>query len=521
MKLRPYQEEARDAILGEWSDGKKKTLLVLPTGTGKTVVFSSVVERRDGRSLILAHRGELLTQAADKLQSFGIDSTLEKADSTCLGSSAPVVVGSVQTLARGNRLEKFPDDYFSTIVVDEAHHCLSESYKKVLGHFPGADVLGVTATPDRGDKQELSEYFDSIAYEYGMKKAIDEGYLCKIVAQMIPLKLDISNVSISQGDYALDGIGSALEPYLDEIARQMTIYCRDRKTVVFLPLVKISQEFCQILNEYGFMAAEVNGNSTDREEILSDFDSGKYNVLCNSMLLTEGWDCPSVDCVVVLRPTKVRALYQQMVGRGMRLHPGKDNLLLLDFLWMTERHDLCRPSSLVSKSEDISKRINDKLEYLAACDLMEASEEAERDIVKEREESLAKQLAEMRRKKAKLVDPIQYFFSIASEDLVSYVPTFAWEMEPPTEKQLTMLENRGIDPATVRNKGMASLMIDRLIRRGKEGMSTPKQIRKLEEYGFREVGSWSFEQASKTISLLAKCKWRLPNWIEPNTYTPR
>ncbi len=132
---------------------------------------------------------------------------------------------------------------------------------------------------------------------------------------------------------------------------EMQHYCMDRKTVVFLPLIKTSQKFTDILNAHGFRAAEVNGQSEDRDQVLKDFDEGKYNVLCNSMLLTEGWDCPSVDCVIILRPTKVRSLYSQMVGRGTRLYPGKKELLLIDFLWLTEKHELCHPANLICSPE--------------------------------------------------------------------------------------------------------------------------------------------------------------------------
>lgn len=157
FQLRPYQAEAKQAILAAWDEGYRKTLLVLPTGCGKTVVFSSVAENqvsRGRRVLIMAHRGELLEQAADKLQeSSGLQSVLEKAESSCLGSDLPVTVGSVQSLAQEKRLARFPGDYFQDIIVDEAHHCLSDSYRRVLDHFPEANILGVTATPDRGDKK--------------------------------------------------------------------------------------------------------------------------------------------------------------------------------------------------------------------------------------------------------------------------------------------------------------------------------------------------------------------------------
>ena len=249
--LRPYQAEAKNAILDHWAVGNRKTLLVLPTGTGKTVVFSSVVEneiQKGGRALIMAHRGELLDQAADKLRNAcGLESALEKAGSSSLGSKIPVTVGSVQSLAQPKRLANFPSDYFSTIVVDEAHHCLSDSYQRVLEHFPAANILGVTATPDRGDQRNLGKFFDSKAYEYGMSQAIKEGYLCPVKAQLIPLELDIANVGISNGDYAVGEIGTALDPYLDQIAQEMTHYCKGRKTVVFLPLIRTSQKFCALL----------------------------------------------------------------------------------------------------------------------------------------------------------------------------------------------------------------------------------------------------------------------------------
>lgn len=524
FQLRPYQAEAKQAILTAWNEGYRKTLLVLPTGCGKTVVFSSVTEeqvKKGHRVLIMAHRGELLEQAADKLkEASGLDSALEKADSTSLGSFFPVTVGSVQSLSQEKRLARFPQDYFQDIIVDEAHHCLSDSYQRVLEHFPDANILGVTATADRADKRSLGVFFDSLAYEYGMPAAIRDGYLCPIRAQMIPLRLDIANVGISNGDYAVGEIGCALEPYLEQIAKEMLQYCQGRKTVVFLPLIVTSQKFCKMLNDAGLRAAEVNGNSTDRAEVLSDFEAGRYDVLCNSMLLTEGWDCPAVDCIVILRPTKIRSLYQQMVGRGMRLFPGKKNLLLLDFLWLTSKHDLCRPSALISKDEKIAAMIDKQVEDGEDIDLIEAEEKAERDVLAEREAALAKQLEEMRSKKRQLVDPLQYALSIAAEDLTNYVPTFTWEMAPPSEKQLAFLERRGIFPDTVGNAGLASLLIDRLKRRQEEGLATPKQIRCLERYGFRQVGTWQFDDASRLISMLANNRWRVPYGMNPARYTP-
>lgn len=524
MELRPYQQEAKDAIFEQWDNGVKKTLLVLPTGCGKTVVFAKVTEdcvRQGNRVLILAHRGELLDQAADKLmKTTGLGCALEKAENTCLGSWFRVVVGSVQTLMRQKRLDQFPEDFFDTIIIDEAHHCISDSYQKVLQHFPDAQILGVTATPDRGDMQNLGQFFESLAYEYTLPKAIKEGYLTPIKALTIPLKIDMSSVSVQAGDFKVSDIGTALDPYLEGIAEEMKKYCSDKKTVVFLPLVKTSQKFRDLLNEHGFHAAEVNGNSQDRAEILADFEAGKYNVLCNSMLLTEGWDCPSVDCIVVLRPTKVRSLYCQMVGRGTRLFPGKDHLLLLDFLWHTERHELCHPASLICSNEEVAQKMTENLEEAAGCpiDIEEAEQKASEDVVAQREESLAKQLAEMKRRKKKLVDPLQFEMSIQAEDLSGYVPAFGWEMGPPSDKQKSTLEKLGILPDQIENAGKAAKLLDRLDKRRNEGLTTPKQIRFLEGRGFQHVGTWQFDTARKLIDRIAANGWRIPSDIIPQEY---
>lgn len=524
MELRPYQQEAKDAIFEQWDNGVLKTLLVLPTGCGKTVVFAKVTEecvRRGNRVLILAHRGELLDQAADKLKkTTGLGSALEKAESSCQNSWYRVVVGSVQTLMREKRLNTFSEDYFDTIIIDEAHHCISEGYQRVLRHFSQAHVLGVTATPDRGDMRNLGTYFDSLAYEYTLPKAIKEGYLTPIKALTIPLKIDMSGVAVQAGDFKVSDIGTALDPYLQGIAEEMQKYCQNKKTVVFLPLVKTSQKFRDLLNECGFCAAEVNGESKDRTEILKDFESGKYNVLCNSMLLTEGWDCPSVDCIVVLRPTKVRSLYSQMVGRGTRLHPGKDHLLLLDFLWHTERHELCHPASLICENEEMVQKMTENLEKASgvAVDIEEAAKQASEDVIAQREEALAKQLAEMRKRKKKLVDPLQFEMSIQAEDLSGYVPNFGWEASPPSDKQKTALEKLGIQPDEIENAGKAAKLLDRLEKRKSEGLTTPKQIRFLESRGFQHVGTWQFDNAKNLIDRIAANGWRIPRDINPQEY---
>lgn len=524
VELRPYQEESKQSIFNEWNKGIKRTLLVLPTGTGKTIVFAKVTEDcvRDGdRVLIMAHRAELLEQASDKIEkATGLSCSTEKAEETCLNSWFRVVVGSVQTLMRENRLKKFNKDYFDTIIIDEAHHCLSDSYQRVLAYFSEAKVLGVTATPDRGDMRNLGSYFESLAYEYTLPKAIKSGYLVPIKALTIPLQIDLSSVGVQAGDFKVNDIGTVLDPYLYSIADEMMKYCKERKTVVFLPLVKTSQKFRDILNEKGFRATEVNCDSSDRAQVLGDFDTGKYNVICNSMLLTEGWDCPTVDCIIILRPTKIRSLYSQMVGRGTRLSPSKDHLLLLDFLWHTERHELCHPASLICENEEVSKKMTKNMENMPGLpvDLETAEVQAQEEVISQREEALAKKLSDMKRRKKKLVDPLQFEMSIQAEDLANYVPSFGWEMSPPSEKQVKALEHLGIMPDEIENSGKAAKILDRLDKRRLENLTTPKQIRFLESRGFQHVGTWQFDSAKKLIDRIAACGWKIPHDIVPQQY---
>lgn len=526
MELRPYQEKAREAVHEHWMAGTKKTLMVLPTGTGKTIVFSRIIEdivRMGGRVLVLAHREELLQQAADKLSMLtGLGCGVEKADSYAHDTIFNVVVGSVQTMMRDNRREGHE---YTHIIVDEAHHCVSDSYRRVVDHWPDAFVLGVTATADRGDKRNLGEVFETLAFEYTLPTAIREGYLCPIKALTIPLKIDLDGVKMTAGDYQAAALGSALDPYLEQIAGHMAQHCRGRHTVAFLPLIDTSRKFVEFLNAAGLRAREVNGESSDRAEALAEFTAGRWDVLCNAMLLTEGWDCPPVDCITVLRPTKVRSLYAQMCGRGTRLYPGKDHLLLLDFLWHSERHELCRPAHLVCEDPEISRRVAELLAEESegeAVDLLEGEESAEGTATEEREESLRKALEEMKHRKRALVDPLQFEMSV-SDNIETYTPASddLRAMAPPSTAQLAALEKAGIFPDEVKCQGHASRLLDTISKRRMEGMTTPKQIRRLEWFGFNHVGTWQFDQAKKLIDRIAGNMWRVPFDINPKSFKPK
>jgi superfamily II DNA or RNA helicase len=343
MQLRGYQETAVASILAGFQEFDRQ-LAVMPTGAGKTIVFSKLAEAmQPRRSLILAHREELIEQAVDKIaKSTGIFAQVEKAEQRA-SLMSPVVVASIQTLMGAQRRERWPRDHFAQIVVDEAHHALADSYQKVLRHFTGK-VLGVTATPDRGDKRNLGQYFENVAFEITMFDLIKQGYLSPVKVKALPVEIDLKNVKSVAGDYSADDLGTALTPYLRSIAKALRDHASFRKCLVFLPLIATSKTFTDICQQEGLSAAHIDGTSEDRKEILARFADGEFDILNNAMLLTEGYDDPSIDCIVVLRPTRSRSLYAQMVGRGTRVHPAKDDLLVLDFLWLHEKHNLVRPA---------------------------------------------------------------------------------------------------------------------------------------------------------------------------------
>ena len=490
VTLRPYQQQAVDAIRNGWNEWRKE-LLVLPTGCGKTVVFNTIAHERPGNTLIIAHREELIDQARDKyFRMFGESTGKIKASEKTIEK---VTVGSVQTMMR--------NDYtglFQTVIVDEAHHAISDSYMHVLDQFQDAKVLGVTATPDRGDKKNLAQFFDGIAFEYSLRQAIKDNYLCPITARTVPLEIDMSDVQITMGDFQVDAVAETLEPYLPQIAEAIQQYAADRKTVIFCPLISIAKELAGMIPG----AREVNGNSHDRKEKLEWFDkAGPGAVLTNAMLLTEGWDCPSCDCVVVLRPTKIRSLYAQMIGRGTRLSHGKQNLLILDFLWLCQKHNLCKPACLATDNAEDEKTVTAKSQQ-EEIELFSAVSDAE----EQRRNALAAALAKQKNKKTKLLNPLDLWNILDDIGLCDYEPTFKWEQAEATEKQISALEKFGISADGIQ-KGMASQILDRCFERANSGLASVKQVNLLRRFGYEPL-NWTMDQASQKITQLAAVGWK-------------
>ena len=493
MGLRAYQMKARQDIHKGFENFDRQ-LGVLPTGGGKTILFSRLAQDyQPSRTLILAHREELITQAVDKLRSStGLEAQVEMGEERA-SLDAPVVVASVQTLMREKRRERWPRDHFGLVVVDEAHHALADSYLNTLGHFDDhAKVLGVTATPDRGDKKNLGRYFENIACEVTLLDLVNQGWLSPIRVKTVPLEMSLRGVRTTAGDFSADDLGHALEPYLEKIA-DVLVEHRHRKTLVFLPLIAVSKRFAQMCRDRGLLAEHVDGQTTERQAALERFKRDETRILTNAMLLTEGYDEPSIDCVVCLRPTKIRALYSQIIGRGTRIWPGKDHLLVLDFLWQAEELSLMRPANLIAEDDTDAKALTDKLG--AEGDLEEAREEVNAD----RTRSLTERLNENRSRSGSVLDPLELAVSLKEAALAEYIPTMAWQAQAPTAKQLDVLQKFGLNTMSILSKGHASMILDRLITRRQLGLATPKQVRVMRRYGHKRPELATFEEAKQFL----------------------
>lgn len=494
LELRPYQIQAHEAV-AKGFDEYRKQLVVKPTGSGKTVLFASLAAHfAPERTLVLAHREELIQQAVDKIaRATGLRAEVEMADQYA-SHNAPVVVASVQTLMREARRSRWSRDHFGLVVVDEAHHTIAESYLNTLRYFDqNARVLGVTATPDRGDRKNLGRYFENIAYEVSLLDLIKQNWLAAIKVKTVPLPLDLRGVRTTAGDYNADDLGHAIEPYLERIADLMLEY-RHRKTLVFLPLIRLSEQFAAMCRERGIPSEHVDGQTVDRAECLARFRRGETRLLSNAMLLTEGYDEPSIDCVVCLRPTKVRGLYSQIVGRGTRIYPGKDHLLLLDFLWLTEEHSLVRPANLIAKDEQEARQITEAL--AGDGDL----EEAQADVVADRARSLQERLRLNSKRPSRIFDAMEFALCIGEPDLAEFVPTMGWHEDPVTTRQIEILGRVGISASTIRCKGQASAIIDKLFLRRDLGLASAKQVRWLRRFGHPNPELATFEEASAFLN---------------------
>jgi len=344
IQLRPYQQEALDAINTFSDKGINRQLVVLPTGAGKTVIFSHLPQTKNDSlpMLVLAHRAELLYQAKEKIgwSNPELDIQIEQADN--VAGHCDVVVASVPTLGRAEseRILKYPKDYFKSIVIDEAHHAAAPTYRRILDYFNPSLLLGVTATPQRSDNTRLTDVFDEIVYYKTIQDLIEDGYLCSLVGYRIKTETDISGVATNEGDY----VASQLEDAIDTPERNAHIVAAyhslvpESKAIVFCAGVKHANNLASSFSATQVSTEVILGDTSaqDREHILARFKSGETRVLVNVGVLTEGFDEPSIQSIILARPTRSTLLYTQIVGRGTRLYEGKPHCTILDFVDTTK-----------------------------------------------------------------------------------------------------------------------------------------------------------------------------------------
>jgi superfamily II DNA or RNA helicase len=354
ITLRDYQQEALEAILSAPVQGHNRVLAAMPTGSGKTIVFASVITCRPGRALVLAHRDELISQAADKIRMVmpGADVGIVKAQRN--ESDAAIVVASVQSLS-AKRLATL--GRFETVVVDECHHAPASSYGRilsVLGAFEttGAPLtLGVTATPERGDKLALGRVFQKIVFRRSLVWMIAKGYLSDVRAVQVHLKADFDALQVRKGDYIDSEVSDMLsEAHAPEMAARAYLeHAAGRRALIFTPTVALAYEMAEEFRKQGISAEGLDGTThpDERRAILARLRSGETAAVANCGCLTEGYDEPAVDCIVVAKPTRSRGLYCQMVGRSLRLFPGKTDALIIDLVGSTTRHDLVTSATLL------------------------------------------------------------------------------------------------------------------------------------------------------------------------------
>jgi superfamily II DNA or RNA helicase len=356
LPLRPYQAEALEAIDKAEMRGINRPLVSLPTGTGKTVLFGHLLDRRDGRGLVLAHRDELIGQAASKLRQIapGLEVGIVKAERDEVG--ADVVVASIQTLARASRLARLEAD-FRTIVVDEAHHAAAATYVAVLRHLgaftdTGPLTVGVTATPERSDRAKLGAVWQEIVYQRSMLEMIAASYLVDLRAIQVGTDADLGRLHVVHGDLQDAEIADELiaSGAIPQVAGAYLKHARDRKGIAFTPTVKVAYLLAGELAARGVTAEALDGTTPtdERRAILGRLHTGETQVVVNCGVLVEGFDEPSVDCILIARPTKSRPLFTQMIGRGTRPHPGKEDCLILDLAGVAGRHDLANVAELAS-----------------------------------------------------------------------------------------------------------------------------------------------------------------------------
>jgi superfamily II DNA or RNA helicase len=505
------------------------------------VIFTSVIERwQHGRMIVMAHRDELIGQAKDKIQRFtGIECDVEmgdaRADQCGFYQRAPVLVTSVQTMSRPRRMERFHPEDFGLLIIDEAHHATASTYQAVINYYrqnPALKVLGVTATPDRADETALGQVFKTVAYEYQIVQAIDDGWLVPIEQQFVQVEgLDLSEIKTTAGDLNQGQLAAVLEQekVLHGYAWPTIELSQGEQTLMFTASVDQAEKMADIFNRHTSGSAEwICGDAVKcpmdhRREVLKRFSNGDFQFLVNCGVLLEGYDEPRIKCVAVARPTKSRSLYAQIIGRGTRPLSGlvdglgdpiarrsaiatseKPSLLVLDFVGNSGRHKLIHtgnilggnyPDDVVAEATRAVQGKSTKGERADMLAELRAAEERKREAARKRAQVAVKAKFQSAR-----IDPFALW------DILPKREPGWFKGKKPTQKQLDFLAKAGV-PTDDLSFCQASQIIDKAIDRRKKNLCTFKQSKLLAKHGFpTEV---TFTEASAIIDRIAKSGWKL------------
>jgi len=361
IALRDYQKDSIQSIVKARGEGITRPLLVLPTGTGKTLVFAALAKQLQTKTLILAHRDELIRQAEDKVSMIWpeADIGIVKAQENDYRDK-DVVCASVQTLSRANRLKQLADEDWNLLVIDESHHSCAQSYRAVIDGLGFMDndperlLLGVTATATRSDKLGLGHIFQKIVYQASILTMVRAGYLADIKGFRAYTGTDLSEVATRQGDFVESQLSQAVNtPERNQLVIDFYLqHASGRKALAFCADVQHAHDLARAFLEDGIEAKALSGQTPkeERREALRAFSKSEIQILTNCALFTEGYDEPSIEAVLMCRPTKSTILYTQCIGRGTRKHPGKTDCVIIDFA--DNRHDICQLPSLLGFNPD-------------------------------------------------------------------------------------------------------------------------------------------------------------------------
>lgn len=508
-----------------------RLLVDAPGGVGKTTIASALAWQEwalfGRRTLVLENRDKLVKQAADRLRKeTGLDVDIEQAEDHA-SPMAPIVVASIQTIGRVNRLTGFSDNHFGLVIPDEAHHSLAPQFRRAINYFHygaaaldeenwkkpedgtyevNAHVVGLTATPDIGKKKNLGETYQKFSVRCSYLEAVEDGWLVPPVAERKPLIPGASLKGLRTGrtpngsDFKIEDLNERLAPLVPKMAEQIQEFAPLRKTIAFVPSVECARMLADKLREMGFYSIFVSGECLDVDEKTADFAAaGPGTILCNCALYVEGADFPDVDCVAWFRPTVSRAFFIQGVYRGTRVLPGlvnddmtaeerraiiaassKPNVLIIDPLWVTDDISLCSVHDLVTDNPEVKQKM---VEMDPELDLIEAQEKASRDWHKALEKAAKKHA----KKEAQRIDPLKWALTINEERISDYKPQTDSDRRPLTPGQTEYLDRNKIDRTAITTFGLAQLVIGIHVQRFKQNRATMGQLDFLKNIGLTHL----------------------------------